>query len=148
MCEDEQSKTALLGCVKYEVDEEGHKAEVEFEEIKRFKLSAEGILDSMFQRPDSVTAAVSHTIRCAWSGTTLMLNSSVKRLACVLLAPSCRHRRRFDVERALSSSSCLKLTFELSSLIINESARHPKRNNPVFEEMVPHKFGDVCVVRR
>ena len=65
-----------------------------------------------------VTAAVSHTIRCAWSGTELMLNSSVLRLACVLRAPSCRHRQRFAVERALSSSSCLKLTFELSSLMI------------------------------
>ena len=77
-----------------------------------------------------------------------MLNSSIKRLACVLPAPSCRHRQRFGVERAVSSSSCLKLKFELSSLIINESARHTKRSNPVLEEMVPHKFGDVCVERR
>ena len=77
-----------------------------------------------------------------------MLNSSIKSLACVLLTPSCRHRRRFDVERALSSSSCLTLKFELSSLIINESARHTKRSNPVLEEMVPHKFRDFCVERR
>ena len=47
-----------------------------------------------------------------------MLNSSMMRLTCVLLTPPCHHRRHFDVERALSSSSCLKLTFELSSLII------------------------------
>ena len=71
---------ACCGYVTYEVDEEGHKVEVEFQGIKLVNFGEEGMWDSMFQRHKSENCQNQEMKAEADTCSLVELVSSVKKL--------------------------------------------------------------------